>query len=110
MYENADYKIYRDLIFSVYLPVSKCHLGDNFMKKSLNSDCENFKMSNVLAQNIPGLKIYPSTARKSKSESQGEESKRISRKVDLNLIRSLNITLDLKNLGENVIGLVLTSI
>ena len=60
------------------------------------------KISHELDQSLSGLQIYPNFAQKSKSESLGERSKRISRKVDFNVLRDPNIPLGLINYGENV--------
>ena len=76
------------------------------MKENINNDCvgnvKNIKTSNELVKKIPGSKIYPSTAQKSEFESPREGSKRINRKVDFNIARSLNITLGLKGSGKKV--------
>ena len=85
---------------TVYFPVSKIHLTDNYMKKSSNNDCvvtvKNFEISNELGQNLSGCQIYTST------ESPKEISKRISEKVDFNVVRDPNIPLRLINYGKNV--------
>ena len=53
--ENADYEIYKDLMSTVYFPVSKIHLTDNSMKENSNKDCvvnvKNVKISDELSQN-----------------------------------------------------------
>ena len=35
LYENADYKTHKDLMSTIYFPVSKIHLTNNYMKKRL---------------------------------------------------------------------------
>ena len=99
-YENADYEIYKDLMSTVYFPVSEIHLTDNYMKESSNNDfivnVTNFEISHELVQNLSGWQIYSST------ESPKESSKRISEKVDSNIVRDPNIPLGLINYGENV--------
>ena len=51
-HENADYEIYKDLMSTVYFPVSKIHLTDNYMRESSNNDCvvnvKNFEISDEL--------------------------------------------------------------
>ena len=85
---------------TVYFPVSKIHLTDNYMKENSNNNCvvnvKNFEISDELGQNLSGWKIYPST------ESQKESSKRISVKVDFNVVRDPNMPLGLIKYGENV--------
>ena len=39
IYENADYEIYKDLMSTVYFPVSKNHLTDNYMKENSDKVC-----------------------------------------------------------------------
>ena len=84
----------------VYFSVSKIHLTDNYIQESSNNDCvvnlKNFEISDELGQNFSGSQIYPST------ESPKEGSKRINEKVDFNVLRDPNISLGLKNYGENV--------
>ena len=98
-HENADYEISKDLMSTVYFPVSKIHLTDNYMKESSNNDfvenMKNFEISDELGQNLSGWQIYPST------ESPKESSKTISDKVDFNVARDPNIPLGLANFGEN---------
>ena len=100
IYENADYEIYKDLISTVYLPVSKIHLTDNYMKENSNKDCvvnvKNAEISDELGENLSGWQIYPST------ESPGESFERNNGKVDFNVVRDPNISLGLINYGENV--------
>ena len=101
-YENADYEIYKDLMSTVYFPVSKIHLTDNYMKGSSNNDCivnvTNFEISHELGQNLSGRQIYSST------ESPKESSKRIGEKVDSNVVRDNrpSIPLGLINYGEKM--------
>ena len=104
-YENSDYEIYKDLIFAVFFPGSKCHLTGSHMKEGPNNDSvaniKNIENHNKLVQNIYGLQIYPNTAQKSKSESESE-IKQISRKVDFNIVKDPNIPIGLKNCNEKV--------
>ena len=83
---------------TVYFPVSKIHLTDNYMKESSNNECvvnaKNFEINDELGQNLSGWQIYPST------ESPKESSKRISEKVYFNVVK--DIPLGLTNYGENV--------
>ena len=53
-------------------------------------------------QNLSGSQIYPNFARNSESELLAERSKRISGKVDIDVIRDRNIPLGLINNGENI--------
>ena len=50
---------------TIYFPVSKIHLTDNYIKESSNNDCvvnvKNFELSDDLGQNLSGSQIYPST-------------------------------------------------
>ena len=81
-YENSDYEIYKNLMFNVYFLVPECHLSGNNMKEISNkcvTNVKNIENHNKLVQNISGLQIYPNTAKKKKSESPREASKRISR-------------------------------
>ena len=93
--ENADYEIYKDLISTVYFPVSKYHLTNINMKESSNSDCvvnkKSVEISNGLGQSLLGVQIYPNFGQNSESESFTGRSKRISGKVDFNFIRDPNI-------------------
>ena len=61
---------------TIYFPVSKLHLTDNYMKENSSKDCvvnvKNVEISNELGQNLSGCQIYP------RAESPGESSKRIS--------------------------------
>ena len=54
-YENEGYEIYKDLI-SVYFPVLKIHITNNYMKESSNKDCvvnvKNVEISDELGQNL----------------------------------------------------------
>ena len=92
--------MYKDLMSTVYFPVSKRYLTANHMKESPNNsyvaNVKNIENHNKLVQNILILQIYPNTAQKSKSESPRERSKRISMKVDFNIIRDPSILLGLK--------------
>ena len=84
---------------TVYFPVSKIHIANNYMKQNSNKDCvenvKNVEIGDEFGQNLSGRQIYPST------ESRGESSKRISGKVDFNVARDPNIPLGLINYGEN---------
>ena len=61
---------------TVYFPVSKIHLTDNYIKES-SKDCfvnvKNFEISDELSQNLSEWQIYPST------ESPKESSKKLVR-------------------------------
>ena len=85
-FENADCKIYNDLMPIVYFPVSKYHLTNIYMKEDSNTDCvvnvKSFEISNELGRSLLGLQIYPNFAQNSESESLAGRSKRISSKVD----------------------------
>ena len=105
-YENAGYGIYKDLMSTVYLSLSKYHLTDIYTKENSNTDCvvnvENAEISNEPRQDLSELTIYPNFTQNSESESLAERSKMISRKVDFNVIRDASIALGLINYGENV--------
>ena len=105
-FENADYEIYKDLMSTVYFPLSKYHLTNIYTNENPNTACvvnvKNVEISNELGQSLPGLQIYPNFTQNSESESLAGRSKRISSKVDFNVIRDPNIPLGLKNYGENV--------
>ena len=101
--ENADYEIYKDLISTVYFSMSKYHLTNMNMKESSNTDCvvnkKSVEISNELGQSLLGVQIYPNFGQNSESESFAGRSKRISSKVDFNIIRDTNIPLGLLNYG-----------
>ena len=105
-YENADYEIYKDLMSTVYVPVSKYNLTNIYMKENSNTDSvanmKSDEISHELGQSLSILQIYPNFAQKSESESVAERSKRISRKVDFNVVRDVNIPLGLINYEENI--------
>ena len=106
-FENADYEIYKDLMSNVYFPVSKYHWTNIYMKENSNNDCvvnvKSDEISNELGQSLPGLHIYPNFAQNNESESLAERSKRISSKIDFNVIRDPNIPFrPLINYGENI--------
>ena len=105
-YESAGQEIYKDLISNVYFPVSKYYLANIYMKENPNTDyivnVKSDEISNELGQNLSGLQIYPNFAQNIESESVAETSKRITRKVNFNAIKDLNILLGLMNYGENV--------
>ena len=90
----------------VYFPVSKYHLTNIIMKESSNTDCvvnkKSVEISNELDQSLLGVQIYPNFGQNSESESFAGRSKRISSKVDFNIIRDSNIPLGLVNYWENV--------
>ena len=65
-------------------------------------ECEKCEISNELGQSLPGLQIYPNFVQNGESESLTVRSKRISCKVDFNVITDPNIPLGLKNFGANV--------
>ena len=83
-YENADYEIYKDLMSTVYFPVSKNHSLDNYLKSNWSNYCvlnvKNIETSDESGQNLSGCQIYRST------ESLGECKKRISGKVDFSQV------------------------
>ena len=93
-FENADYEIYKDLMSNVYFLVSKYH-WTIYMKENSNNDyvvnVKSYEISNELGQSLPGLHIYPNFAQNNESESLAERSKRISSKIDFNVIRDPNI-------------------
>ena len=64
-YENSNYEIYKDMMPTVYFPVSKINLTDIYMKENSNNYCVVNK-KNLKTQNLSGWKIYPTT------ESPGE--------------------------------------
>ena len=101
--ENEDYEIYKDLMTTVYFPVSKYHLTNINMKESANVDCvvnkKSVEISNELGQSLLGVQIYPNFGQNSESESFAGRSKRISSKVDFNIIRDTNISFGLLNYG-----------
>ena len=72
-FENADYQIYKDLMSSVYFPVSKYHFTNIYMKENSNTDCvvnvKSVGISNELGQSLPGLHSYPNFAQNRESES-----------------------------------------
>ena len=98
--ENAD-----------YFPVSKYYLTNINMKESSNTDCvvnkKSVEISNELGQSLLGKQIYPNFGQNSESESFAGRSKRISSKVDFNIIRDPNIPLGLIKYGENVCFFIL---
>ena len=104
-FENADYEIYKDLMSNVYFLMSKYH-WTIYMKENSNNDyvvnVKSYEISNELGQSLPGLHIYPNFAQNNESESLAERSKRISSKIDFNVIRDPNIPLGLINHGENI--------
>ena len=55
-FENADYEIYKDLMSTVYFPVSKYHLTNINMNKSSNTDYvvnkKSVEISNELGQSL----------------------------------------------------------
>ena len=97
---------------TVYFPVLKYHLTNINMKESSNTDCvvnkKSIEISNELGQSLLGVQIYPNFGQNSKSESFAGKSKRISSKVDFNIIRDPNILLSLVNYGENVASSILS--
>ena len=94
-HENAEYEIYKDLLSTVYFPVSKYHLTDSVVNVKSN------EISNKQGQNLSGLQICPNLARNSESESVAETSKRISMKLDFSVIIDQNILLGVMNYGIN---------
>ena len=75
-YENSDYEIYKDLMSTVYFPVSKCRFTVNHMQEIPKNNCmanvKNIENHNKLVKNISGLQIYLNTIQKSQSESPRE--------------------------------------
>ena len=61
--ENADYKIYKDLMSTVHFPVLKYHSTNINMKESSNTDCvvnkKSVEISNELGQSLLGVQIHP---------------------------------------------------
>ena len=105
-FENACDEIRKDLMSNVYFPVSKYHFTNIYMKENSNTDCvvnvKSDEISNGLGQRLPGLHIYPNFAQNSESESLVKRSKRISSKIDFDVIRDPNIPLGLINYEENI--------
>ena len=91
---------------TAYFPVSKYYLTNINMKESSNADCvvnkKSVEISNELGQKLLEVQIYPNFRQNSKSESFTGRTKRISCKVNFNIIRDPNIPLSLVNYGENV--------
>ena len=91
---------------TVSFPVSEYHLTNINMKERSNTDCvlnkKSVEVSNELGQSLLGVQIYPNFRQNSESESFGGRPKRISSKVDFNIIKDPNIPLGLINYGENV--------
>ena len=91
---------------TVYFPASKYHLTNIYMKEISNKNCvvnvKRVEISNELSQSSPGVQIYPNLSQNSEFESLAGRSKRISSKVHFNVTRDPNISLGLKNYGENV--------
>ena len=83
--------------------MSKYHLTNIYMKENPNTDCvvnaKSDEISNELGQSLSGLQIYPNFAQNSESQSLAKRSKRISSKVDFNVIRDANIPLGNMNYG-----------
>ena len=79
---SVDYEIWKDLMSTVYFPVSKYHLTNIYKSQNSNIDCvvnvKSVEISNELGQSLPGLQIYPNFAQNSESESLAGRSKRIS--------------------------------
>ena len=100
---NSDYEIYKDLMSTVYFPVSKYHLTNINMKEAqiLFVNKKSVEISIELGQSLLGVQIYPNFGQNSESESFAGRSKRIS-KIDFNIIRDPNIPLGLVNYWENV--------
>ena len=78
--ENEDYEIYKDLMSTVYFPVSKYHLTNINMKESAKTDCvvnkKSVEISNELGQSLLGVQIYPNLGQNSESESFAGRSKK----------------------------------
>ena len=83
---------------TVYFPVSKIHLIDNYFKKT--HDCvvnvKIFEISDELGQSLSGWQIYSGT------ESPKESSKAISEKENVHVVRDPNIPSGLIKYVENV--------
>ena len=58
IYKNGDYEIDKNLMSIFYLPVSKIHLTDNYVKENSNNDCavnvKNIEINDDLCQNLSG--------------------------------------------------------
>ena len=95
--ENADYEIYKDLMSTACIPVSKYHPTNINMKESSNTDRvvnkKRVEVSNEVCQSLLGVQIYPNCGQNGESESFARRTKRISSKVDFNIIRDPNIPL-----------------
>ena len=80
---------------TAYFPVSKYYLTNINMQESSNADCvvnkKSIEISNELGQKLLEVQIYPNFRQNSKSESFTGRTKRISSKVDFNIIRDPNI-------------------
>ena len=92
----------------MYFPVSKYHLTNIYMKEDLNNHSvvnvkNDEKISNKLGQNLSGLQICPNFGQNNESESIAETFKRISRKVNFNVIRDSDIPFDLMNYSLKVL-------
>ena len=73
------------------IPVSKYHSTNINMKESSNTgrivNKKSVEISNELGQSLLGVQIYPNCGQNGESESFAGRSKRISGKVDFNIIR-----------------------
>ena len=82
--ENAAYEIYKDLMSTVSLSVSKYHLTTINMKESSNTHCvvnkKSVEISNEPGQSLLRKQIYSNFDQNSESESFAGRSKRISSK------------------------------
>ena len=58
-FENADYEIYKDLMSTVYFPVSKYHLANIYMQENSHTDCvvnvKSVEISNEVGQSLQRL-------------------------------------------------------
>ena len=81
--------------------MSKYHLSNVYMKENSNTDfvvnVKSVEFTYEPGQSLQGLQIYPNFGQNSESESLAERSKRISSKIDFNVIRDPNIPLGLIN-------------
>ena len=89
---------------TVYFPVLRYHLTNFYIKENSNTDSvvnvKSYEISNELGQNISGSQIYLNFAQNSESAFLAERSRRVSGKVDFNIIRDPNILLGLINHGK----------
>ena len=97
-YENAHYGIFKDLMSTVYIPVSKYHFTNILMKENdcVVNDCVvNAKSVKIGNEKFIRLQFYRTVGQNNESESFAGRSKRISK-----VGKDPNIPLDLISHGE----------